>query len=43
MRQQAMQSRMLYARPIPVSRIVQSIADRQSDLLLNGFALHANG
>lgn len=28
MRQKAMQSRMLYARPIPVGRIVQSIADR---------------
>ncbi|KAJ9127533.1 hypothetical protein QFC24_000942 [Naganishia onofrii] len=28
MRQLAMQSRMLYARPIPVGRIVQSIADR---------------
>lgn len=29
MRQLAMQSRMLYARPIPVGRIVQSIADRK--------------
>lgn len=28
MRQKAMQSRMLYARPIPIGRIVQSIADR---------------
>lgn len=28
MRQQAMQERMLYGRPIPVARIVQSIADR---------------
>jgi 20S proteasome subunit alpha 6 len=27
MRQQAMSSRMLYARPIPVSRVVNSIAD----------------
>lgn len=27
MRQQAMQSRMLYGRPIPVARIVQTIAD----------------
>lgn len=30
MRQLAMQSRMLYARPIPVGRIVQSIADRKA-------------
>ncbi|RSH81813.1 uncharacterized protein EHS24_008005 [Apiotrichum porosum] len=28
MRQQAMQSRMLYGRPIPVARIVQTIADK---------------
>jgi hypothetical protein len=27
MRQQAMQSRMLYGRPIPAARIVQTIAD----------------
>lgn len=27
MRQQAMQSRMLYGRPVPVARIVQTIAD----------------
>lgn len=27
MRQQAMQSRMLYGRPIPVARLVQTIAD----------------
>lgn len=30
MRQQAMSSRMLYARPIPVSRVVSSIADSAS-------------
>lgn len=29
MRQQAMSSRMLYGRPIPVGRAVQGIADRQ--------------
>lgn len=29
MRQQAMQSRMLYGRPIPVSRLVQTIADSE--------------
>ena len=28
MRQQAMQSKMLYGRPIPVARAVQGIADR---------------
>ena len=28
MRQQAMQSKMLYGRPIPVGRAVQGIADR---------------
>jgi 20S proteasome subunit alpha 6 len=37
MRQQAMQSRMLYARPIPIGRIVQSIADRaQSNTQIYG-------
>lgn len=30
MRQQAMQSRMLYGRPIPVARLVQTIADSTS-------------
>jgi len=30
MRQQAMQSKMLYGRPIPVGRILQGIADRES-------------
>lgn len=30
MRQQAMSSRMLYGRPIPVARIMQGIADRES-------------
>jgi len=30
MRQQAMSSRMLYARPIPVSRVVGAIADSTS-------------
>jgi 20S proteasome subunit alpha 6 len=30
MRQQAMSSRMLYGRPIPVARIMQGIADRKS-------------
>ena len=29
MRQQAMSSRMLYGRPIPVARIMQGIADRE--------------
>lgn len=29
MRQQAMQSRMLYGRPVPVARIVQTIADSE--------------
>lgn len=29
MRQQAMQSRMLYGRPIPVARLVQTIADSE--------------
>lgn len=29
MRQQAMQSKMLYGRPIPVGRAVQGIADRE--------------
>jgi 20S proteasome subunit alpha 6 len=30
MRQQAMGSKMLYGRPIPVARIVQGISDRES-------------
>lgn len=32
MRQQALQSRMLYGRPIPVARLVQTIADSESQL-----------
>jgi len=32
MRQQAMGSKMLYGRPIPVARIVQGISDRELPL-----------
>jgi len=37
MRQQAMTERMLYARPIPVGRVVGSIADRSFESLCSDF------
>lgn len=40
MRQQAMSSRMVFNRPIPVNRLVSSIADSMLQILLNEFASH---
>lgn len=40
MRQQAMSSRMVFNRPIPVNRLVSSIADSMLQVLLNEFTSH---
>lgn len=39
MRQQAMSSRMLYGRPIPVARIMQGIADSKFSFISRNHAL----